>query len=126
MVRKILTVIIVVPLAVLVIAFAVANRQMATVSFDPFSSTAPAYAAHLPLFVVIFVAVIVGVVVGGAAAWLRQGGWRRTARALDADVRLLHQELDAMRRRTAAEEARREEVRGGPVREFSSLPPPSR
>jgi uncharacterized integral membrane protein len=125
MVRKVLTVIIVVPLAVLVIAFAVANRQMATVSFDPFSSTAPAYAAQLPLFVVIFVAVIVGVIVGGAAAWLRQGGWRRTARALDSDVRLLHQELEAMRRRTDAQQSRREEVRGGPAREFSSLPPPT-
>jgi uncharacterized integral membrane protein len=125
MVRKILTIIIVVPLAVLVIAFAVANRSMVTVSADPFSATAPAYAAHLPLFVVIFAAAIVGVIIGGAAAWLRQGEWRRTARALDGDVRLLHQELEAMRRRTAAEEARREEVRGGPAREFSSLPPPT-
>ena len=123
MVRKLLTIIIVVPLAVLVIAFAVANRQMATVSFDPFSSTAPAYAAQLPLFVVIFAALIVGVIVGGAAAWLRQGGWRRTARALDADVRLLHQELEAMRRRTAQEEARRDDLRREEPRSLS-LPAP--
>jgi len=108
MFRKVVTAIIVVPLAIVVVAFAVANRQMVTVSFDPFSSANPAYAASLPLFALIFVLVILGVVIGGAAAWLRQATWRRTARRLDADVRALHQELDAMRRRAAEEETRRE------------------
>jgi len=102
MFRKIVTAIIVVPLAAILIAFAVANRQSVTVSFDPFSATNPAYAATLPLFVLIFVLVILGVVIGGAAAWLRQAKWRRTAHRLDADVRALHQELETMRRREAA------------------------
>ncbi len=97
MFRKIVTAIIVVPLAIVIIAFAVANRQVVTVSFDPFSSTSPAYAASLPLFVLIFVLVILGVIIGGVAAWLRQAAWRRTARRLDADVRTLRQELEAMR-----------------------------
>ena len=96
---KIVTALIVVPLAVIIIAFAVANRQMVTVSFDPTSSTNPAYAATVPLFVLIFIVIIVGVVIGGAAAWLRQSPWRRTARKLDADVRALHDELEAIRRR---------------------------
>ena len=54
MFRKIVTAIVVVPLAAVIIAFAVANRQTVMVSFDPFSSTSPAYAATLPLFVVRF------------------------------------------------------------------------
>lgn len=108
MFRKVVTAIIVVPLAIVVVAFAIANRQVVTVSFDPFSSSSPAYAASLPLFVLIFVLVILGVVIGGVAAWLRQATWRRTARRLDADVHALHQELEAMRRRVAQEEARRE------------------
>ena len=108
MFRKVVTAIIVVPLAIVIVAFAVANRQVVTVSFDPFSSASPAYAASLPLFVLIFVLVILGVIIGGVAAWLRQAAWRRTARRLDADVRTLHQELEAMRRRAAEEEARRE------------------
>ena len=94
MARKIVTGIIVVPLAIVIIVFAVANRQTVTVSFDPFSSTAPAYAAHLPLFVLIFIVLILGVIVGGVAAWLGQSPWRRTARKLDADVRALHDELE--------------------------------
>ena len=108
MFRKVVTAIIVVPLAIVIVAFAVANRQVVTVSFDPFSSASPAYAASLPLFVLIFVLVILGVIIGGVAAWLRQAAWRRTARRLDADGRTLHQELEAMRRRAAEEEARRE------------------
>lgn len=105
MFRKIVTAVIVVPLAAVIIAFAVANRQMVTVSFDPFSAASPAYATTLPLFILIFVLVILGVIVGGFAAWLRQGQWRRTARRLDADVRALHQEIETIRRRFAAEPA---------------------
>jgi uncharacterized integral membrane protein len=99
MVRKVVTAVIVVPLAILIIVFAVANRQPVTVSFDPLSSAAPAYAATVPLFVLIFILLIVGVIIGGVAAWLRQASWRRTARKLDADVRALHEELGDIRRR---------------------------
>ena len=103
MLRRIVTMLIVVPLAVVIIAFAVANRQSVTVSFDPFSATSPAYAATLPLFVLIFVLLILGVLVGGVAAWIGQTRWRRTARKLDGEVRVLHQELDGIRRRFAPE-----------------------
>jgi uncharacterized integral membrane protein len=108
MFRKIVTAVIIGPLAIVIVAFALANRQTVTVSFDPFSSASPAYAASLPLFVLIFVLVILGVVIGGVAAWLRQAAWRRTARRLDADVRALHQELEQMRRRAAEGDAHRE------------------
>jgi len=99
MLRKIVTMLIVVPLAVVIVAFAVANRQSVTVSFDPFSSTTPAYAMTLPLFALIFMLLILGVLIGGTAAWIGQTKWRRTARKLDSEVRTLHQELDAIRRR---------------------------
>jgi uncharacterized integral membrane protein len=99
MFRKILTAIIIVPLAVVIVLFAVANRQPATVSFDPFSSAAPAYVATLPLFAVIFAVLILGVIVGGIAAWIGQHKWRRTARRLDAEVRALRGEMDTIRRR---------------------------
>jgi uncharacterized integral membrane protein len=102
MFRRIVIAVIVIPLAVIVVAFAVANRQVVTVSFDPFSSSNPAYAASLPLFVLIFILVILGVIIGGIAAWVRQSPWRRTARKLDADVRALHDELEAIRRQFGA------------------------
>jgi uncharacterized integral membrane protein len=97
--RKIVTGIIVVPLAIIIVAFAVANRQMVTVSFDPFSSASPAYAATVPLFVLIFILLIVGVIVGGVAAWIGQAKWRRGARALDDEVRKLRSEVDTIETR---------------------------
>ena len=103
MLRRIVSILVIVPLAIVIVAFAVANRQSVTISFDPFSSASPAYAATVPLFVLIFALLIVGVLVGGVAAWIRQGKWRRTARRLDGEVRTLHQEMDAIRRRFAPE-----------------------
>jgi uncharacterized integral membrane protein len=103
MFHKIVTAIIVIPLAAVIIAFAVANRQTVTVSFDPFSSATPAYAATLPLFAVIFAVLILGVLIGGIAAWIRQSKWRRIARKLDCDVRALHDELETIRRRFGTE-----------------------
>jgi uncharacterized integral membrane protein len=92
--RKIVTALIVVPPAVVIIAFAVANRQTVTVSFDPFSSASPAYAVTLPLFIVILAVLILGVLVGGIAAWIRQSKWRRAARKREAALRALQQEID--------------------------------
>jgi uncharacterized integral membrane protein len=118
MFRKIVTIVIVVPLAAIIIAFAVANRQMVTVSFDPFNAASPAYAATLPLFILIFALVILGVIVGGVASWLRQGSWRRAARKLDADNRVLHQELAAIRYRFGTE------MQGTPTAARASDPSP--
>jgi uncharacterized integral membrane protein len=102
MLRKILTAVVVIPLVVIIVAFAVANRQTITVSFDPLSSANPAYAATVPLFVLIFAVLIFGVVIGGFAAWIRQGKWRRAARRLDADVHALRDDVAALRRTATA------------------------
>jgi uncharacterized integral membrane protein len=104
MLRKVVTAIITIPLVVVIVAFAVANRQMVTVSLDPFSSVNPAYARTMPLFLLLFAVLILGVLIGGIAAWLRQSKWRRTARRLDAEVHALHDELAAIRRRFGASE----------------------
>jgi uncharacterized integral membrane protein len=104
MLRKIAAAVILIPLVVLLVAFAVVNRHAVTISFDPFSAASPAYAVTLPLFVAIFSALILGVLVGGFAAWLRQGKWRRLARRADAEVRALHDELGTIRRRFGTSE----------------------
>jgi uncharacterized integral membrane protein len=103
MLRKIVSAVIVIPLLVIVVAFAVANRHAVTVSFDPFSAEQPAYAVTLPLFVIVFVLLIVGVLAGGTATWIGQRHRRRSVRRLDTEVRNLHGEMDAMRRQLAAD-----------------------
>jgi uncharacterized integral membrane protein len=95
MIRKFVTVAILIPLAIVIVMFAVANRETIAVSFDPFDTAHPAYALRLPLFVLIFVLVAVGVVVGGIAAWLRQHKWRTRARRAETEARELRDRLEA-------------------------------
>jgi uncharacterized integral membrane protein len=96
--RKFVAAVILIPLAVVIIAFAVANRQIVTVSLDPFSSEHPASSVTLPLFALILVLLIAGVVIGGVAAWLRQAQWRRTARRLEREAEQLRGEVTSLRR----------------------------
>jgi len=85
--RKFFTALVVIPLGLVFIVFAVANRHLVTVSFDPFNSADPSVAVSLPLFVVIIAAAILGVAAGGMATWFRQRRWRRAARQHEADAR---------------------------------------
>jgi uncharacterized integral membrane protein len=100
--RKIVAALFVATLGILLIAFAVANRQSVTVSFDPFNTQSPAASVTLPLFALVIVLLIAGVVIGGSASWLRHGRWRRTARQLERDLARLREELEAHKRGAAA------------------------
>jgi uncharacterized integral membrane protein len=96
-IRKIIAAVILVPLAVVIIAFAVANRHVVTVSLDPFSAEHPAASLTLPLFALVVVLLVVGVLIGGMAAWLRQAKWRRTARRLEREIADLHIEIETLK-----------------------------
>jgi uncharacterized integral membrane protein len=113
--RKVVAVLILVPLAIVIIAFAVANRQAVTLSLDPFSADAPAAALTLPLFALVIVLLILGVVIGGVAAWLRHSKWRRVARRLEREVAVLHGKLDALKG-----------TNGAPVSHLAVVEPPER
>ena len=93
--RKFFTALVVIPLGLIFIVFAVANRHFVTVSFDPFNSTDPAIAVSMPLFAVIIAVAILGVAAGGMATWFRQRHWRRAARQYEADARRARAETDA-------------------------------
>ncbi len=99
MIRRFVTALILVPLAIVLISFAVANRQTVVVSLDPFDSAHPALSVSLPLFALILVLVVGGVILGGAAAWLRQSRWRRAARRAEAQARELRAENDQLKLR---------------------------
>jgi hypothetical protein len=101
MIRKIVSALILVPLAIVFIVFAVANRKHVMVSFDPFDEANPTLAVSLPLFALILVLIIGGVIVGGIAAWLGQGKWRWRARHFEREARELRKELEETRRRAS-------------------------
>jgi uncharacterized integral membrane protein len=120
MIRTFLKALVLVPIAVLLIAFAVANRQWTPVSLDPFTSNPPALAIELPLFLVILSALMLGVIVGGIATWLGQRKWRRTARRLEAELRDARGKAESWKRRAEAEEAA-----ATPLAPLTYRPPPA-
>jgi uncharacterized integral membrane protein len=101
MMRRIIRALVLIPLAVAIIAVAVANRRTVTISFDPFEPSDPALSITLPLYALILLLVIAGVVVGGIAAWLRQSKWRARARAAEFQLRALRAENERLKREAA-------------------------
>ena len=95
--RKFFTALVVIPLGVLFIVFAVANRHLVTVSFDPFNTVNPSVAVTMPLFVAIIVVAILGVAAGGTATWFGQRRWRRAARQHEAEARRARAETADLR-----------------------------
>jgi uncharacterized integral membrane protein len=63
-----------VPIAVIIIAFAVANRQPTTISFYPLATT------EMPLWALFFMGLFLGMIAGWIACWVAQGKWRRSAK----------------------------------------------
>ena len=68
------------PIALLLVVAAVANRGPVTVVLDPFRPDDPALSFTLPLFLLIFAALAIGIVCGGFATWLSQGRFRKLAK----------------------------------------------
>jgi uncharacterized integral membrane protein len=95
--RKFFTALVLIPLGLIFIAFAVANRHLVTVSFDPFNSVNPGLSVTLPLFLVIIGVAILGVAAGGSATWFRQRHWRRAARQHEAEARTARAQLSGLR-----------------------------
>jgi uncharacterized integral membrane protein len=89
MIRKLVTALMLILLALVLVSFAVANRQIVTVSLDPFDQANPALVVSQPVYLVVFVVLIVGVMIGGCAAWLRQARWRGRARRAEAQLSTL-------------------------------------
>jgi uncharacterized integral membrane protein len=109
--RKFFTAVVLIPLGLILVVFAVANRHPVKVSLDPFNSSDPSVAVTSPLFVVIIVAALAGVLAGGAATWVRQRHWRRSARQHEADARQARAQLAELR------------AGGGGPQRFAALPP---
>jgi len=97
---RFLKALILLPVAILIVLLAVANRAPVTLSLDPFSQEAPEFAFQLPLFAVIFAAVMLGVLIGGTATWLAQGKNRKSRRQLRRETRQLRYETERLKAQT--------------------------
>ena len=100
MLRRIAGWVVLVPLSLVLIVFALANRQLTVVNFNPLVSPSALASPGLgvPLFLVIFAFLLLGVVLGGVAAWLAAGRVRREKRQWQRESERLGRELDNLRK----------------------------
>ena len=85
------------PIAIVVVLLAVANRGPVLLSFDPFSRGQPELSITLPLFALILGSVALGVVLGGIGSWLAAGRQRRERRMSARELNRLKAEADRLR-----------------------------
>ena len=100
---RFLKLLVLIPIAVVILAFSIANRSAVAVSFDPFSP--PDSAAALitaPLFIVLFLTLMLGVLIGGVATWFTQGVNRRKARVARDEAERWQDEAVRLRDQQAA------------------------
>ena len=84
MINRFLTIAVFIPLAIVLVALAVANRAPVAFTLDPFNPGNPGLTVSLPLFVFLFGALALGLVIGSVATWVRQGRYRKLARKYEA------------------------------------------
>lgn len=95
MLGRFLWLIVMVPVAIIVIALSVANRNVVPLTFDPFSPGNPLLTISAPLFMYLFASLLAGLIIGSVVTWLAQGRHRKAARQAAAEVAALRKEAQA-------------------------------
>jgi len=85
------------PVALLLILFAVTNREPVRVVLDPLPGDMALIDITAPLFIILFLAAGLGVIAGGIAGWFVQARQRQAIRTARADVERLQREADSLR-----------------------------
>ena len=120
MFRRLVFVFVSVPLAIVLIALSVANRQPVRFSLDPFNTENPAISVEWPFFAYFFAAFVLGLAIGGLVTWWKQGIYRRNARETRAEAMKWQHEAEDQRKR--AEELASAQMGAGIIPPAGRLP----
>lgn len=101
MIRRIVGWVVLVPLCLALVVFALANPQSVQVRFNPFGP-APSPDSGVPFFVVLYGVLLLGVILGGIATWFAQSAHRRDERNWRREAERLRRDLEDARRTPAA------------------------
>lgn len=105
MLRRIVWLLIALPAGLLLVTLAVVNRHEVRLVLDPFQPETPVVSLVLPFYAYLFATLLLGVALGGAAMWVTQGRWRRSARMHGKAAARWHAEADRLTRERDAQAA---------------------
>lgn len=78
--KRLVALLVFVPIGIVVVALAVANRQDVILSVPPGTGDSALISLKLPLFVLLFATLFAGMLLGSFATWITQGRHRKNAR----------------------------------------------
>ncbi|MEM7170812.1 MAG: lipopolysaccharide assembly protein LapA domain-containing protein [Pseudomonadota bacterium] len=84
------------PLTIVIVVFALANQQSATIDLWPFGLTVPA-----PVYLIVLLSLLVGFLLGGLVAWLSAGRARSNARHARHEAQALSRENDRLKKQSS-------------------------
>ncbi|WP_320201203.1 DUF1049 domain-containing protein [Agrobacterium sp. rho-13.3] len=92
--KKIVNLVVLVPLAIILVVLCVANRQAVTLALNPFRPDDSVLSFSAPFFVFILLSVIFGIGLGSLVTWFSQGKHRKRARVEAKEAIRWHNEAD--------------------------------
>ena len=102
MIKRVVNVLVLIPVGIVLIVLSVANRQPVTLALNPFRPEDSVLSMTAPFFVYLFLATIFGLVVGSLATWFAQGKYRKRARIEAIEASKWHTEAEKHRTRAEA------------------------
>jgi cell division protein FtsL len=98
MTKRIIAVLVLLPVAIIVVALSLANRQPVELIIPNFDGSA-LFSASLPLFAVVFVTLFLGLLLGSLGTWLRQARYRRAAETGKVEATKARRDAEKQRQR---------------------------
>jgi len=92
-IKRVISFIILVPVAVVLIAFIVANRTWVRLALNPFAPDESSLSFTAPFFVWLFVFLAIGILIGSITTWFSQHKHRKAMRELQTELQACHTQL---------------------------------
>ncbi len=112
--KKLISLLILLPIAIVLIVLSVANRHPVVFNLDPINPDQPFLSFTLPFFVFLFIALLAGMILGSMSTWVTQGKHRKHARESKREAIKWQHEAEEQKLRAKAIESQSAENQHAP------------